>query len=75
MEKSIYSSEILEKILKLYSFAQKRLREGSRKKILETIDSAEDSVMHYRYINLNDYQMYLDFSNHFLSSKKKESIF
>lgn len=66
VEQNIEDANILEKILKLNYFAKKQLSNGITKKIIETIDADKNSLMHYRYLDLNDYQTYLDFAEQFL---------
>ena len=66
VEQNIEDANILEKILKLNYFAKKQLSKGITKKIIETIDADKNSLMHYRYFDLNDYQTYLDFAEQFL---------
>lgn len=69
IEKSVEKTEILEKILKLNSFAQKQLNKGIKKRIIETVDIDEKSLMHYRYLDLSLCQTYLDFAHQFLIKK------
>jgi curved DNA-binding protein CbpA len=69
IEKNIENAEILEKILKLNSFAHKQSNKGIKKKIIETVDSDKESLMNYRYLDLNDCQTYLDFAHQFLIKK------
>ena len=69
IEKYIKDPNILEKILKLNSFAQKQLSKGIKKRIVETVDIDEKSLMHYRYLDLSLCQTYLDFAHQFLIKK------
>ncbi|MBQ6991513.1 MAG: J domain-containing protein [Clostridia bacterium] len=69
IERSVEKTEILEKILKLNAYAQKQLNMGIKKKIIETVDIDEKSLMHYRYLDLSRCQTYLDFAHQFLIKK------
>lgn len=58
--------KIADRIMKLYSIAQKQAESGANKNIIQTIDMASDGVMHYRFFNLNSLETYLTFSESFM---------
>lgn len=49
---------IADKILNLYNIAQRQLRNGIKKNIIETVDEDKSSVMHYKFIDLESLQSY-----------------
>ena len=66
VEKGIKDVSVPEKILNLKKFAKKQAKKGIEKKIIETVDANNDFSMHYRYLELNACQTYLDFAGQFL---------
>ena len=66
IDKNFEKPYILDGILKLYRFSRRQLSKGIKKEIKETTDTLEDSKLHYKYINLEDYQTYLAFSKQFI---------
>lgn len=49
---------IADKILRLYNIAQRQLRNGIKKNIIETVDEDKSSVMHYKFIDVGSLQSY-----------------
>lgn len=50
---------IADKILRLYNIAQRNLRKGINKNIIETVDKVESYAMHYKYLDMESLQSYL----------------
>lgn len=67
IEESVYNPYIVEEILKLRLYAKRQSNKGVRKEIKVTFD--DDSKIHYKYLDLDDYQTYLAFSKQFIAKK------
>lgn len=56
-EKDI-DERIADKILRIYNIAQRQLRNGIKKNVIETVDTDDSSTMHYKFLDIESLQSY-----------------
>ena len=56
---------IADKILRLYNIAHRHQNDSTTKNIIETVDNAGDSVIHYKFFDIKSLKSYLAFAKDF----------
>ena len=52
------NERIADKILRLYNISQRQLKSGIKKNIIETVDEEKNSVMHYKFVDMESLECY-----------------